>query len=103
MSPDDWRRVKEIAGEALTQPEDDWAAYVHARCVDEPTRREVLSLLDAIVKSSNLYETPAFSSSGALAVIAEAETRERSLIGRRIGAYRIVNELGRGGMGVAYV
>jgi serine/threonine protein kinase/Tfp pilus assembly protein PilF len=104
MTPDEWRRIKTIATDALHQPEPDRPAYVAGRCGgDEALCREVLSLVESTVRATHLYETPAFTTAGVLAVLGQADILQPSLIGRRIGAYRIVAEIGRGGMGAAYL
>ena len=46
---------------------------------------------------------PSFTQAGAVRVLAEADKIQFSMIGRRIGAYRLVAEIGRGGMGAAYL
>ena len=106
MTGDEWRVVKTIAAEALDRPEGERAAFVEARCAaDFVLRREVLSLLASARQATTLYETPLIAAGGMHAVLAEveAEAAGGSLSGRRIGAYRLLTELGRGGMGAAYL
>ena len=104
MTPHEWHRIKDITTAALAEPEAARSAYVTARCGgDETLRFEVLSLLESTVKASNLYETPAFTTAGAAYVLTEADKLHPSMIGHRIGAYRLVAEIGRGGMGAAYL
>jgi serine/threonine protein kinase/tetratricopeptide (TPR) repeat protein len=105
MTPDEWQHIKEITTGALTEPEAARSAYVMARCGgDEILCLEVLSLLDSTVKATDLFETPAFTAAGgAVWVLTEADKLQSPIIGRRIGAYRLVAEIGRGGMGAAYL
>ena len=103
MTPEEWRRVKAIAIEALEQPEARRTALVAARCdLDGSLRREVESLLASTANAAHLYEPPAFAPEAVLTVLEDVEA-SGSLVGRRIGAYLVVAELGRGGMGVAYL
>ena len=104
MTPDEWHRIKEITSDALAEPEAARAAYITSRCGgDDILRLEVISLLDSTIKASDLYEAPAFTTAGAMRVLAETGKPQPSMIGRRIGAYRLVAEIGQGGMGAAYL
>ena len=104
MTRDEWRRIKDIAGDALAEPEGTRFSYVAARCgADDVLRGEVLALLESAASASHLYEEPALTSAGAALVLEEVEKQESSMIGRRVGAYRLIAELGRGGMGIAYL
>src|SRR5262245_55185369 len=99
MTREEWRRIKQIAHDALGRP-----AYVEAQCDgDTALCGEVLSLVESADRAEHLFETPAFTTAGLLTALGEADSLQPSFIGRRIGAYRIVSELGRGGMGAAYL
>ena len=89
MESDRWQRVKEVFAEALEAPDRD--AYLSAACRDDPAlRAEVESLLAAHAATDGFIETPA---------VARLEPAPVPIwIGRRLGAYRIVGELGCGGM-----
>jgi serine/threonine protein kinase/TolB-like protein/Tfp pilus assembly protein PilF len=104
MTRDDWRRIKEIAAAALEEPESSRAAYVASRCgADDGLRAEVDSLLDSTTKAAGLFETPTPLIAGARAAIDSLGEFDRGRVGERIGPYRIVRELGGGGMGAAYL
>ena len=104
MTRDDWRRIKEIATAALQEPESSRAAYVAARCgSDEELRGEVDSLLESTTKAAGLFESPTPLIAGARAAIDSLGEFDRGRLGERIGPYRIVRELGGGGMGSAYL
>ena len=99
MTTADWARVTRLFGEATARPAAEREAWLRAACEDEPTRREVLALLRAYAEDPEFLEAPADA-----APALEALEREAALAveGRRIGAYRVVREIGRGGMGVVY-
>ena len=104
MTPDEWRRVKTITAEALERPAPERLAFVAAECgSDDRLRDEVWSLLAASEKAAMLYEAPMFQLGNVQAVVTDLERAASPLIGQRIGPYKVVRELGRGGMGAAYL
>jgi len=100
MTPERWKRVEEIFHSALDLPEDQRQAWIDSTCAgDEKLRAEVLSLLDS-------DRTVASGFVGAQVKQAVRELgRERAGAGQgqRVGAYRLIRELGRGGMGAVYL
>jgi non-specific serine/threonine protein kinase/serine/threonine-protein kinase len=93
ITPDLWRRVKEVAAAAWDHEESTRQAYVDRACADDPgLRREVLSLLTSAAAATPYFETPA---GGAPATVFSA--------GSRIGPYRLIRELATGGMGSVYL
>jgi eukaryotic-like serine/threonine-protein kinase len=105
MTRDQWRRIKEIAAGALDEPASSRAAYLARHCGgdDQELRREVESLVESSVIAADLYESPTILIDSALATIEALGERETSRIGEQVGAYRIVRQLGVGGMGAAYL
>ena len=98
MTPERWRQIKQIFQAAAELPPEERSAYVQRACGgDGELRAEVESLLHS--------EEEEFLSGAAAAYVPEAfaeEDRDRN-IGRRIGAYRIVRQIGEGGMGAVYL
>jgi eukaryotic-like serine/threonine-protein kinase len=104
MTPEEWQRVKRIASEALEQSEADRADFVATECgSDDRLRAEVLSLLESSEQAAGLYEVPMFDRVSMREVVTDIDRVASPMIGQRIGPYRIVSELGRGGMGAAYL
>ncbi len=104
MNRDEWLRVKALAAGALALPQPDRAAYVTAQCgSDEPLLRDVLSLIDSAAKAADLYETPPVTYADALAILVESDDSRDPAVGGLIGAYKVLAEIGRGGMGTAYL
>ena len=92
-----WQRVKDLFATALEQETHSRAAFLDDVCRgDSELRAELDSLLAAHDTSEDFIATPAAQS--ALGI----ETEPRSWIGRRVGDYRIVEEVGRGGMSEVY-
>jgi non-specific serine/threonine protein kinase/serine/threonine-protein kinase len=93
ISPERWRRLKDIASVALDQEESGRGAYVDAACAgDAHLRADVLALLDSAAAATPYFEVPGGGAPPALIGP-----------GSQIGPYRLVRELGTGGMGSVYL
>ena len=105
MSPEFWQRVKETTAAAMERPEAERLTWVAESCAgDEVLRREVESLLAADASAGSFLESAAIAHPGHAEAIAAAARASLALAaGRRIGPYRIVREIGHGGMGVVYL
>ena len=96
MSGDRWQRLEALFHAALPLPPDARALLLDRECREDPAlRAEVERLLAAHERAGGFIEAPAVT-------LADMEREER-VVGRRIGAYRVVRELGRGGMGAVYL
>src|SRR5262245_45663968 len=95
MPDDRWQRLKRVFHEALERPEEARAALLDRECAgDADLRTEVESLLASHDQATGFLSRPAIEEA--------ARASPTALEGRRIGAYRILGEIGRGGMGVVY-
>ncbi len=95
--PELWEQVKEILALALERPEGERSSFVRLACGENAElRSEVESLLvsydgaDSILENSPAAQPFSFSPT-----VAQTE--------RRIGSYRILREIGRGGMAFVYL
>ncbi len=88
--------LTDLLDEALQHEPQERAAFLAQACAaNVQLRREVESLLASFDESSDFIETPALN-------LFPDETDE-AMEGRQIGHYRIMHEIGRGGMGVVYL
>jgi serine/threonine protein kinase/tetratricopeptide (TPR) repeat protein len=100
MEVNDWERIENLFHEALPLEAEKRAAFLHQACLgNDRLRGEVESLLAAVKGRENFIEIPAFDLG--LRVLSETETQ--SMTGRLIGPYKILNRLGKGGMGEVYL
>jgi eukaryotic-like serine/threonine-protein kinase len=104
MTREDWLRVKTITAAALEQPEARRPGFVIDACAgDEPLEQEVRSLLFSAVSAAALFEAPVFATASAINLIEQAAHAAAPRIGGRFGPYRIIKEIGRGGMGRVFL
>ena len=108
MTPERWKQIEEIFQTALDLPAGERAGYVSAACAgDEELREQVEALLAQHDAAGDFIEEPAAAALGAhldpLATSPSTGGFDDPAIGRRVGSYRIVREIGRGGMGAVYL
>jgi non-specific serine/threonine protein kinase/serine/threonine-protein kinase len=86
----------QILGEAIERAPESRDGWVNTVCAgDEALRAEVARLLARQKPAAQfLEESP-------LATV--AESNGRSMVGERVGLYKIISEIGRGGMGAVYL
>ncbi|MCP5115552.1 MAG: serine/threonine protein kinase, partial [bacterium] len=95
----EWQRVWEVFETALDKPSDTRPGWLAETCADDDSlRRQVERLLAAHQKVGGMLDSPVQS----LASEALADVNEPAASNERVGPYRVVGEIGRGGMGVVY-
>jgi serine/threonine protein kinase/tetratricopeptide (TPR) repeat protein len=94
--PEKWDQVKELFALALERNPEERSDFLRQACAgDDSLRTEIESLLSSFDGNATFLEDcPA-------ADLLSASSRV--MTGRRIGAYRIIREIGQGGMAVVYL
>jgi tetratricopeptide (TPR) repeat protein len=97
VSPERWRKIESLFNDAADLPPEQRESHLDSACGGDPElRKEVCELLSA--SSPGLIESAVEATVGDMA----ARAADDSMVGNRIGAYRIAALVGRGGMGAVY-
>ncbi len=96
MTSERWQKIKALLDRALELDEAARRALLDRECADDAEiRSEVESLIASYEEDKSFLESPAFE--GAAAAISNDGIA--SLSGRMVGPYKLIREIGHGGMG----
>lgn len=99
MNSDTWQQVEELLNDALELEPSNRRKFLAEISTDD-IRREVESLLEAEADTEHFLASPAVALSNSFFT---GEDLPDALAGQKIGSFKIVRELGRGGMGAVYL
>jgi eukaryotic-like serine/threonine-protein kinase len=100
MTPERWQQIKDLLATALELAPAERTAYLDQNCRgDDSLRREVEILLQREAGLSSRFLDREDLEQVAAAVLSE---EVNPWIGRRVGVYQIVEQIGAGGMGEVY-
>src|SRR5467141_1807921 len=100
MTPERLQQIEELYHSALERDAAGRAAFIKEACNgDEELRQEVESLLASEAQAGDFIEEPVHEVAARLI----ADNQQRSMVGRLIGPYEIIDLLGAGGMGEVYL
>ena len=106
MDSEQWKQVDNVLQAALDRAPEERDAFLRQACAgDEPLEREVRSLLTSDERAGRFLDNPAIEvAARALARRQSDDGQESagSLAGRTISHYRVIGQLGAGGMGVVW-
>jgi serine/threonine protein kinase/Tol biopolymer transport system component len=106
MKPERWSKIESVFHKALEADESRRGSVIEESCAgDEALRREVESLLAHHSDSASFIEQPAFAgqvNTSSVRPVTAAAAPRPDLKGVAVGHYRILEEIGFGGMGVLY-
>ncbi len=108
MEPERWRKIEELFHAALERDESQRPAFLEEACAgDRVLRDEVESLLARHHQGKGFIDQPAFEVAAKALAAEEAGGRGTGevppgMVGRSVGHYRVLETIGKGGMGEVY-
>jgi serine/threonine-protein kinase len=101
MSPDRWQQINDVLDALLALPPNERAAYLEAHHADdEALRDKVLELVAAYDEAESFLEQPVAEYAAPLVGESATEPVEEH---QRVGPYRLLSRIARGGMGTVFL
>ena len=101
MQPERWRLIEELFHSAIELPVNQRSDLLEGACGEDLSlRAEIEKLINGYDRAGSFIETPAVLDETTI-VLPEPEAEPVN--GLRLGAYEVIREIGRGGMGIVYL
>ncbi|HEU5183332.1 MAG TPA: serine/threonine-protein kinase [Gemmatimonadaceae bacterium] len=102
MNDKRWREVERVVDVVLETDPTEWPRIIEERCASDPElRREVEALLSRYQTARRYLDSPPVVVAAAL--VEEGRGARYTREGSRIGAYRLVRQIGRGGTALVFL
>jgi serine/threonine protein kinase/tetratricopeptide (TPR) repeat protein len=103
MDAERWKRVDDLLQSVLDVPGDQQEEFLRQACAgDAALEREVQSLLSSHRKLGDFLQTPVLPTASDLLNLSDVREVSDPLLGQNISHYRVLHQLGHGGMGMVY-
>jgi eukaryotic-like serine/threonine-protein kinase len=100
MDQNRWNKINELFSASLELEREEQSRFLAEACgEDNVLKSEVQQLIDAHLEDDHFIDTPVFYD----AALTMANEEDELKIEQQIGPYKILKEIGRGGMGAVYL
>lgn len=103
LNPDRWHQIDHLFRQALELPQDQRAVFIEAAAGDDLSLRKEVEMLLAAEIDARDYLGESVDAFAEPLMPGLRAALESSDVGQHIGPYRIIKEIGRGGMGAVYL
>ena len=114
MTPDNWNAAKELFEAALELDSSQRSAFLAENCREESVRQQVERLLNDYQEAGSFLDAPASNALEqiqredasllhSLPVTATSAEAENPMVGRQLGAYKLMRRVGQGGMAAVFL
>jgi serine/threonine protein kinase len=100
MSPADWEKIQAIVDAALDLPAAERASFLERECQDAQLRRRAEAMIDAHERAGDFLDAPISERASELLAGKPGTSIPAIAAGQDILGYRVLSEIGSGGMGV---
>src|SRR5687768_16254583 len=103
MTPERWRQLEAVFQAVVDLVPEERGRYLSEVCGDDVSlRSDIKALLVQHEGARDMLEAPLYGETELKVISSLMIDDVDPMIGRRLGAYRIEREIGRGGMGAVY-